>query len=78
MQKYNDIIVEGEIEICDIYLIYLPMPKNDLDNYYQHFEARPFYAFECKQTISFNDGVRTFDYISYIDAVTGKDLGVEH
>jgi len=78
MQKYNDIIVEGEIEICDIYLIYLPMPKNDLDNYYQHFEARPFYAFECKQTISCNDGVRTFDYISYIDAVTGKDLGVEH
>ena len=77
INKYNDVIFSGEIDVYDMDLIYLPIPQNDLDEYYESFETRPFYAFSCRQTEVFEDEMITSEFVSYIDAVTGKDLGTE-
>lgn len=77
LQKYNDIIFDGEIAIYDVDLVYMPMPQNNLGNYYENFETRPFYVFYGKQTQIANDKVYTFNFTAYYDAVTGKDLGVQ-
>ena len=76
-QKYDDIIFDGEIEIYDMQFVYLPIPKNNLGDYFINFETRPFYAFYCKQVESNNGEMITSNFISYFDAVTGKEFGVE-
>ena len=68
--KYNGIILDGEVKIYDMQFVYLPIPQNDLGNYFTNFELRPFYAFYCMETGN-NEG----EYISYIDAVTGSEFG---
>lgn len=75
LQKYNDIFFEYEVEVCDMELIYLPMPQNDLNVYYESFETRPFYMFYCKRTDVWEGKTYTEDFAEYFDAVTGKNLG---
>ncbi len=77
MQKYNSIIFNGEIEVYDMNLIYLPIPQNDLDEYFENFETRPFYAFSCRQTEIFEGERVSSEFVAYIDAITGRDLGTE-
>lgn len=69
-EKYDGIILDSDVKIYDMQFVYLPIPQNDLENYFTNFELRPFYAFYCKET-----GNNESEYISYIDAVTGSELG---
>lgn len=71
-KKYDGIILDGDVKIYDMQFIYLPIPQNDLGNYFTNFELRPFYAFYCRET-----GNSKGEYISYIDAVTGSEFGTE-
>lgn len=69
-KKYDGIILDGDVQIYDMQFIYLPIPQNDLGNYFTNFELRPFYAFYCRET-----GNIESEKISYIDAVTGSEFG---
>lgn len=76
-QKYDSIIVDGNINVYDMQLVYLPLPKNDLGTRYSTFEARPYYAFYCTQTVNVEGTVIEQNIITYFDAVTGKEFGTE-
>ena len=76
-QKFDGIIMDGEIETYDMQFVYLPIPQNDLGDYFTNFEAKPFYAFYWKKTESYNGEMITSNFISYFDAVTGAEFAVE-
>lgn len=76
-QKFDGIIMDGEIEIYDMQFVYLPIPQNNLDDYFTNFEARPFYAFYWKQTKNYSGEIITSNFISYFDAVTGTEFATE-
>ena len=77
MKKYDDIIFDGEVEVRNIELVYMPIPQNDLGEIADRFETRPFYAFYC--TITEERGGKTVSekIISYFDAVTGDEFATE-
>ena len=73
-EKYDGIFFDGEIEIYDMQLVYLPIPQNDLEHYNERFEARPYYAFYCeKEEYRGNETVHS-NFVSYYDAVTGEEF----
>ncbi len=76
-QKFDSIILDGNIEVYDMKFVYLPIPQNDLGEFFINFEARPFYAFYYRQTESYDGEPITSSQISYFDAVTGKEFGTE-
>lgn len=77
-QKFSNIIFDGEVKVDAMQLIYLPVPKNNLGDYYSSFEVRPFYAFYCTQTENYSGEKFTSSFISYFDAITGKEFGTEY
>lgn len=76
-KKYGEIIFDGEYEVSDMKLVYIPIPQNDLGYYHRSFETRPFWAFRCKVTEERNGKPHTTDNITYFDAVTGEEFGTE-
>lgn len=76
-KKYNEIIFEGEVEVNDMELVYIPIPQNGLDDYGQIYETYPFYAFRCKITEVYNGENLVTNNITYFDAVTGKEFATE-
>ncbi len=73
-EKYDAIIFDGDVEIYDMRLVYLSIPQNDLDNYFENFELRPFYAFYCRETGNYEGTTKAAENITYIDAVTGSEF----
>lgn len=76
-QKIDSVIWDGEIEINDMKLEYLPIPQNDLGEYFTNFDTRPFYAFYYSMPEKVNDSVIYSNVITYFDAVTGAELGTK-
>lgn len=74
-QKIDSVIWDGEIEGYDMRLAYLPIPQNDLGEYFTNFETRPYYAFYYSMPEKVNDSVIYSNAITYFDAVTGAELG---
>lgn len=77
LKKYDDIIFDGEVEVKNIELVYMPIPQNDLGEIASRFEARPFYAFYC--TITEERGGKTIseNITTYFDAITGDEFATE-
>ncbi len=81
VKKYEDIIFEGEIEIDDMKLIYLPVPRQgpDAEGIADIvYETRPYYVFHCRKTEDRDGKTVETKYNFYIDAVTGEEFGEEH
>ena len=76
-KKYNDIIFNGEIEVYNIELIYMPIPQENLGDYANRFETRPFYAFYYTLTEKNNGETTSGNVITYFDAITGDELATE-
>ncbi len=76
-QKFLGIINDAVVEVSNIQLVYLPIPKNNTKKHFEEFEARPFYACDYTQTEKYNGNEYTSNFTVYFDAVTGKELGVE-
>lgn len=76
-KKYNDIIFNGEFEVSGIELIYIPIPQEDLGDYANKFETRPFYAFYYTLTEKNNGETTSGNVITYFDAITGDELATE-
>ena len=75
--KFSSVILDAEIEVYDCKLFYLPIPQNDLNSLFENYEAKPYYAFYWKETHSDEAETYVANYITYFDAVTGKELGTE-
>lgn len=76
-QKIDSVIWDGEIEIYDMKMVYLPIPQNDLEEVNTNFDTRPFYAFYYSMPEKVDDKVIFSDVVTYFDAVTGEELGTE-
>ncbi len=76
-KKYDDIITAYPPEIHDMKLFYLPIPQNDLGEYAQSFELRPYYAFFVTQTEEYEGETFTHNLAVYFDAVTGEEFATE-
>ncbi len=76
-KKLSDSHLEGKVDVYDTQLIYLPIPLNDSDKNCESFIAKPHYAFYWKKTENHNDTTSISNFISYFDAVTGKESGTE-
>ncbi len=76
-QKIDSVIWDGEIEIYDMKMVYLPIPQNDLEDVNTNFDTRPFYAFYYSMPEKVDDKVIFSDVVTYFDAVTGEELGTE-
>lgn len=77
-QKKDGIISDGQIEIYDMRFVYLPIPQNDLGEYFKNFETRPFYAFYYKMPEKIEDEVIMSERVTYFDAVTGAEFATEY
>lgn len=75
--KFSSVILDADVEVYDCKLFYLPIPQNDLNSLFENYEAKPYYAFYWKETRSDEDETYVANYITYFDAVTGKELGTE-
>ena len=76
-KKYNEIIFEGEVEVNDMKLVYIPIPQNEPGDYGNKFETRPFYAFYCKITEKIDGENLVTNNITYFDAVSGEEFAAE-
>lgn len=76
-KKIDSVIWQGEVEIYYMQLMYLPIPQNNLGEYFTNFETRPYYAFYYKVPEKFEDTIIISNQITYFDAVTGEELGTE-
>lgn len=74
-KKYDEIFFDGEIEIYDVKLIYVPIPQNDFEQMNSEFLLEPCYVFYCSQQEYDEEGAYTSDFSLFFDAVTGKELG---
>ncbi len=76
-KKFDDILKAYPPEILDMKLFYLPIPQNDLGEYGQNFELRPYYGFFGKQTDEFEGETYSYAFATYFDAVTGEELATQ-
>lgn len=76
-QKIDSVIWDGEIEVKDMKMVYLPIPQNDLEEGNINFDTRPFYAFYYSMPEKFEGSVIFSDVVTYFDAVTGAELGTK-
>lgn len=76
-QKIDSVIWDGEIEVKDMKMVYLPISQNDLEDISKNFDTRPFYAFYYSIPQKFDGSVIFSDVVTYFDAVTGEELGTE-
>ncbi len=72
--KYDNMFVENKITFYDAELTYLPFPQNTLNERFQNFIMRPYYAFYGTQSAEINGESYTTELIVLFDAVTGKEL----
>lgn len=77
LKKYDDIIFDGEVEVRNIELVYMPIPQNDLGEIADRFETRPFYAFYCTLTEERGGKTISENATIYFDAVTGNEFATE-
>lgn len=77
LKKYDDIIFDGEVEVKNIELVYMPIPQNDLGEIASRFETRPFYAFYCTLTEERGGKTISENATIYFDAVTGNEFATE-
>lgn len=77
LKKYDDIIFDGEVEVRNIELVYMPIPQNDLGEIASRFETRPFYAFYCTLTEERGGKTVSENATIYFDAVTGNEFATE-
>ena len=77
LKKYDDIIFDGEVEVNNIELVYMPIPQNNLGQIADKFETRPFYAFYCTITEERDGKTISENITTYFDAVTGDEFATE-
>ena len=75
--KFSSVILDAQVEVYGMQLIYLPIPQNNLNSRFENYEAKPYYAFYWKESRSYEDKTYTTNYITYFDAVTGSEFGTE-
>lgn len=76
-KKIDSVIWEGEVDIYDVKLEYLPIPQNNLGESFTRFDTRPFYAVYYNMPEKVNNQLVLSKVITYFDAVTGEELGTE-
>lgn len=76
-KKYNEIIFNGDFNINSTELIYMPIPQENLGDYANRFETRPFYAVHYILTEYDNGEAVSSNVTTYFDAVTGTELTTE-
>ncbi len=74
VKKYEDIIFEGEIEIGDVSLVYLPISQQGVEAGSTVYETRPYYLVSSNKTEDINGEIRETRSELYIDAVTGEEF----